>query len=64
MSLAAVQAGPHQQTFAGQPAGGVFGSLATTLAGMYGMGQKSPNESILVNEPFSQQDNIGTGGTD
>ena len=38
-SLAAVQAGPHQQTLSGNVAGGVFGNLASTLANMYGMNQ-------------------------
>ena len=34
-----VQIGPHQKTLSGNVMGGIFGNLASTLAGMYGMNQ-------------------------
>ena len=35
-ALGAIQAGPHSTTFAGNPLGGAFSSLATSLAGLFG----------------------------
>jgi len=64
-ALQGVNAGTKSVTQQGQGIGGVFGNLATTLAGLYGMG--AYNKKPGTTDPFAQQDsyyNTGVGGND
>ena len=61
----AVNAGTHQQTLQGQPMGGAFAGLASSLAGMYGMNQMKNMFGSGGGMPDqSGYYNSGTGGND